>query len=134
MKYTEFEVLPDALVIHLTDEGREEAEYQKREYGEFKSDDNIFENLIEHQLANGWHMINDTWGDLTEGPRLTQTAIIDDNGDYVSIYDCYYFNFYEIHSPLVPLLACGNVHFTRHIYFPNATEDQFYDYFEGGAA
>ena len=87
--YTDFEILPNGnLKISLTPEGRIELEEISFNLENQYNDYDMFRDLIEHQLCNGWEWLQpEAIGALTDAPILSNDVVCDDNGisNYVNV-------------------------------------------------
>ncbi len=118
MAYTKFGILNNGnLKITLTDEGTEYLnDLDKDEEGKFKdTDDNIFLDLIEYHICNGYTMVRpEQIGALTEA-NIISDGIIDEETTKEEFENTkfWYFNEYMIISELQSLLNAGYVTFTK---------------------
>jgi hypothetical protein len=122
MTYTIFDTSdPARLRISLTDEGRAELQDMRDQQssawqtgGDPKPDADIFYELVEYELCNGWDLIApEAIGALTDNPYLlADTAERDDMGNLVHVGTVYAGHAYDIRSPLDDLEQSGYVDFT----------------------
>jgi hypothetical protein len=98
------------LEIRLTAEGREElAELHPMDRG-----DQVFFDLCEYHLCNGWDLISpEDIGAFTVNPYMLSDERVygDPDGDLVAVGTVYYFDAYAIRSPLDDLERDGFVVF-----------------------
>jgi outer membrane receptor for ferric coprogen and ferric-rhodotorulic acid len=118
--YTTFTKTDQGLRITLTAEGVQELEYQRKhntdlwEHAQrYKSNTDIFMDLIEHQLCNGWDRITaEDIGALTSNETmLSDSAQRNDQGDLEWTDSVYYFADYQTTDPLDLLEQQGYVDF-----------------------
>lgn len=118
--YTTFDKTDRGLRITLTAEGKEELRYQVEHNNDlwehaqrFKTNTDIFYDLIEHQLCNGWEVITpEDIGELTSNPyMLSDDSTRNDEGDLESNETVYAFDNYQITDPIDVLEQNGFVDF-----------------------
>lgn len=119
MQYTTFEKVGGDLRISLTDIGHLElddqrADQERQNRGTWvRSDVDIFYDLIEWHLCNGWDLITaEEIGALTSNPyMLTDSARHDSEGELTSVGTVYAFDAYQVRDPLEDLESGGSVVF-----------------------
>lgn len=100
-KLVDFTKGPNGLTITLLPEGRDELQQKiddaanDSEAERFEIDpigaDNVFLELIEYQLCNGWETIKpEECGALTDGLILTDDAERNDDGDLIALGRVYW--------------------------------------------
>lgn len=109
-----FEILENGnLKISLDGEnGRFELfDLMDKRCAECLSDDNIFIELIEYQLENGWQLLDSSQtGDLTDSMILSDNAPFNDHGDLEDIdYNKWWFPQYVYDSYVEDLFVKGFV-------------------------
>ena len=119
--YTTFDKQADGtLRITLTSEGQTELEYQRKhntdlyEHAQrYKCNGDIFMDLIEHQLCNGWDRITaEDIGALTSNETiLSDSARRNDQGDLEWTDSVYFFADYQTTDLLDVLAEIGHVDF-----------------------
>jgi hypothetical protein len=124
MSYVVFDTTDKGLLISLSDEGRDElgALLVEREHAHsrgaryVRGTTDIFFDLIEHQLGNGWDALcAEDIGALTDNPYLlADTAERDDHGTLVSVGTVYAYDAYAIDDPVMVLAETGSVFFTAY--------------------
>lgn len=99
------------LVITLTDEGREEALDMREQHPDW-GDIEIFVELIESYLCNGWELLHvEELGELMSDDALilSQDAMRNDDGDLLSVENIYFFHDYQLQSEVDVMLSDGLV-------------------------
>jgi len=107
MQFVQFEKVNGYLHITLTDEGRAELA-ELADYPSASSLD-LFPDLIDHQLGNGWERIlPEEVGALTDATILTDDCERDENGKLVTCGRVYSnIDYYQIESDVERLLRLG---------------------------
>jgi len=101
----------DKLRIELTEDGREHFRYRD---GSHKSDEEVFWELLECELSNGWDLVNpEDIGALTASPILSDETEYDDCGNLVSVGSVYWRPDYALTSEVEELQERGFVEFSR---------------------
>lgn len=109
MKYTTFDIdHAGNLVITLTPEGRE---WLTENYSKDENDENIFIELNEYQLCNGFNLVNpEDIGALTSSLLIADGWINEETtpaqAQHINVW---YYNYYVIHSYLHDLQNQGYV-------------------------
>lgn len=122
--YTTFGKTDSGLRITLTDAGRSELAEQRETQTEDKkrgwlyprSDKDIFFDLIEDALCNGWESLTpEQLGALTSNPyMLADDCVFDDDGELEQVGTVYAYDAYQISDPLDLLEQDGSVFFDAH--------------------
>ncbi len=112
MSYTTFEIQPDgSLLIKLTNEG-------KRELGDLlevksKTDEEIFLELIESALCNGYHIVQpEMIGALTSSLILSDDIIDDETPEDANV-NVWWFPMYAIKSYIDDFILTGETIWTK---------------------
>lgn len=128
MNYVTFETTSTRLRITLTDAGRVElADMRARQQAErdrweqigrgyVKADQDVFYDLIEYELCNGWDTVtSEDIGALSSNPYILSDEIErDDHGTVTWAGFVYAFDAYALRDPLVDLEQNGYVDFTAY--------------------
>jgi hypothetical protein len=120
--YTILEAQPGALIIRLTDQGKEELIAYAREDATqhpsvinwTKPHDTILAAMIEDHLGNGWTMPDAAQiGALTSSPILAYDCAFNDEGEITKAEAVYWFPNYQVESELETMLRQGFVRFEQ---------------------
>ena len=113
MQYATFTKMSDRLRISLTSEGREELQDRLAAGIEIDNDITLYD-VLEHQLCNGWEWIRpEELGALTAAPILSDDCERDEDGLLTHVDVVYWYEPYQVRSPVGELVVNGHVDFQR---------------------
>lgn len=120
-QYLEIEPVENGLYLHITKEGREEAEENKEDEKKKLSDMNLWDYFEDIQVNSEW-MYHFDMGEagfgLTNAPGFTYQYYVDDEGDITNKNqeensEVYWFPNYMVEDFCETLLEEGKVFFTK---------------------
>lgn len=118
-RYIELEVVPNGLWLHLTEEGRKEAEENKDDENHCLCENNFYEYFEDIQVNSEWlyhHDMGTAGFGLTEAPGFTDGYYIDDDGELTDKghefnSEAYWFPNYMVENFCETLMQEGKVFF-----------------------
>ena len=111
MSYVTLTKTDRALRLTLTPEGREELQARVDARQSIDTDSALYDVLEDH-LANGWDWIRpEEIGALTSAPILSDECSRDEDGLLTDVGTVYWFERYQIESPVAELFKAGHVEF-----------------------
>jgi hypothetical protein len=114
MQSTEFSITEEgALRITLTAQGRIDLERLLTQHPDW-DDEEIFIELIDHQLNDGWYLISAKQVRAqTDSLMLTETVTYDAQGNLIGKGQVYWYPRYEVEPYTVGLLRHGHIIFEK---------------------
>lgn len=119
-RYLKLEVVPNGLIVHLTEEGRKEAEENKDNESHCLCENNFYEYFEDIQVNSEWlyhHDIGTAGFGLTEAPGFTDGYYMDDDGELTDKghddSEVYWFPNYMVENFCETLLKEGEVFFSK---------------------